>query len=164
MIRCSNCSEGILRRGKTRDHNIGPLFGLDLVLLDRAPAHVCSHCGHVVLEGDVIEAARRDLALFIVKNRTSLAPREVRFLRETIGMTQTQLAERLDIIRGTVTRWETGEGDLGPVQSFALRTLAAWALDGVKLAELVSAPGAKKPEVVATQPYRIAASALPGAA
>ncbi|MBK6519751.1 MAG: helix-turn-helix domain-containing protein [Polyangiaceae bacterium] len=164
MIRCSNCPTGTLRRGKTKDHNIGPLFGLDVVLLDRAVARTCSDCGHVVLEGDVIEAARRDLALFIVKNRTCLAPREARFLRETIGMTQAQLAERLDIIRGTVTRWESGEGDLGPIQSFALRTLAAWSLDGTKLAEVVSAPDAKKPSIVATQPYRIAASALPGAA
>jgi YgiT-type zinc finger domain-containing protein len=163
MIRCSNCS-GSLRKGRTRDHDVGPLFGLDEVLLDRAPALVCDSCGHVALEGDVIEAARTELAKFLVRERTVLSPREVRFLRETIGMTQAQLAERLDIIRGTVTRWEAGEDDLGPIQSFAVRTLAAWSLDGEKLAHQVSAPDSPKPAVVLARPYRIPGDSLRGAA
>ena len=164
MIRCSNCSVGSLRKGKTKDHNVGPLFGLDEVLLDRAPALVCGSCGHVALEGDVIEAARTELAKFLVRERTVLNPREVRFLRETIGMTQAQLAERLDIIRGTVTRWEAGDDDLGPIQSFAVRTLAAWSLDGEKLAHQVSAPDSPKPAVAAARPYRIPGDSLRGAA
>lgn len=153
MIRCSACREGTLRSAKTKDHNIGPLFGLEDVRLDAAPAMVCPKCGHVVLEGAVIEAVRHKLALLIVRNSGVLSAREVRFLRESMGMTQAQLAERLDVIRGTVTRWEAGD-ELGPVQSFALRTLAAWALEGAALAEAVSAPDARRLPV-STRPYRI---------
>jgi DNA-binding transcriptional regulator YiaG len=154
MIRCSNCRKGVLSPGQTKDHNVGPLFGFERVLLDQAPALVCNNCGHVVLEGEVIEAARRKLAEIIVRNGASLTAAEARFLRETMGMTQAQLAERLQVIRGTVTRWEAGE-DLGPVQSFALRTLAAWALDGERLAHTVSAPDVPWPLPSVPKPYRI---------
>ena len=163
MIKCSNCSQGTLRKGTTKDHDIGPLFALDAVLLDGAPALICPKCHHVVLEGTVIEAARRLIATDIVRNRVVLSHREVRFLRETIGMTQAELADRLDIIRGTVTRWEAGD-DLGPVQSFALRTLAAWALEGQALAQIVSAPSSPKPKIASGKPYRIKGSSLRGAA
>jgi YgiT-type zinc finger domain-containing protein len=154
MIRCSACRKGVLAPGRTKDHDIGPLFGLEGVLLDRAPALICRSCGHVVLEGETIETARRRLAELIVRNSASLNGREARFLRETMDMTQAQLAERLQIIRGTVTRWEASD-DLGPVQSFALRTLAAWALDGERLAHAVSAPDVPRPIVSIPRPYRI---------
>jgi DNA-binding transcriptional regulator YiaG len=154
MIRCSACQKGTLAPGWTKDHDVGPLFGLDRVLLDRAPALICKFCGHVALEGETVEAARRKLAELIVRNGASLTGSEARFLRETMGMTQVQLAERLQIIRGTVTRWEASD-DLGPVQSFALRTLAAWALDGERLAHIVSAPNIPQPTPWVARPYRI---------
>jgi DNA-binding transcriptional regulator YiaG len=152
MIRCSNCRKGFLHPGQTKDHNIGPLFGFESVLLSNAPALMCEHCGHVALEGEVIEAARRTLTELIVRNREPLTAEEARFLRETIGMTQAQLADRLNLSRVTVTRWETGE-ELGPMQSFVLRTLAAWSLDGA-LAQLVGAPEIK-PSPPVPKPYRI---------
>lgn len=158
MIRCSACQTGVLAPGRTKDHDVGPLFGLDRVLLDQAPALICRNCGHVVLEGEVIEATRRKLAELIVRNGAALTGQEARFLRETLEMTQAQLAERLQIIRGTVTRWEAGD-DLGPVQSFALRTLAAWALDGERLAHIVSAPDVPHPAISIPGPYRITQSA-----
>ena len=154
MIRCSACQKGVLAPGRTKDHDIGPLFGLERVLLDRAPALICKVCGHVVLDGETIEEARRKLAELIVRNGASLTGSEARFLREAMEMTQAQLAERLQIIRGTVTRWEAGD-DLGPVQSFALRTLAAWALDGERLAHIVSAPDVPQPALSLSKPYRI---------
>jgi DNA-binding transcriptional regulator YiaG len=152
MIRCSNCRNGFLQPGQTKDHNIGPLFGFDHVLLTEAPALICDHCGHIALEGEVIETARRKLGEIIVRSREPLTPAEARFLRETIGMTQAQLAERLGLSRVTVTRWETGE-DLGAIQSFAIRTLAAFALDGA-LAQIVSAPEIQ-PSLPIPKPYRI---------
>jgi putative zinc finger/helix-turn-helix YgiT family protein len=153
MIRCSSCSSSSLRQRATNDHDVGPLFGLDEVRVDGVPAWVCPHCAHVVLEGEVIEGLRHEIALLIVQGSGPLTAKEVRFLRETLGMTQAQLAERLDVIRGTVTRWEAGD-EVGPVQSFALRTLAAWALEGGALARAVSAPDAPR-FPAQTRPYRI---------
>jgi YgiT-type zinc finger domain-containing protein len=160
MIRCSNCHDGTMAPGSVEDHDIGPLFGLDSVILTRAPALVCDRCGHVMLEGDVIEAARQSLARLLVERCVELRPAEARFLRETMNLTQAQLAERLHVIRGTITRWENGEDLLGPVQSFALRTLTAWALaDGEKLAREIAMPFAAPPPAPPVPPYRIDALA-----
>ena len=48
MIRCSECRKGSLVPGRTKEHDVGPLFGLERVLLDDAPALICGNCGHVV--------------------------------------------------------------------------------------------------------------------
>jgi DNA-binding transcriptional regulator YiaG len=160
MIRCSNCTDGTMAPGHVEDHDVGPLFGLDGVILTRAPALVCDRCNHVMLEGDVIEAARQSLARLLIERCVELRPSEARFLRETMNLTQTQLAERLHVIRGTITRWENGDELLGPVQSFALRTLAAWALsDGEKLAREIGLPAAPPPPAPPVPPYRIDALA-----
>ena len=41
MIRCSGCPEGTMVPGHVQDHDVGPLFGLDSVILTRVPALVC---------------------------------------------------------------------------------------------------------------------------
>jgi transcriptional regulator with XRE-family HTH domain len=74
-------------------------------------------------------------------------------------MTQAQLADRLHVIRGTITRWENGDDPLGPIQSFALRTLAAWALGDEELARALGAPSAPPPKAPPTRPYRLDALA-----
>src|SRR5262245_7560049 len=144
MIRCSACNDGTMVSGYIDNHDIGPLLGLEGVIVTRAPALVCDHCGHVMLEGDVVDAARRSLARLLIEHCVELRPEEARFLRETMNMTQAELAERLHVIRGTITRWENGDELLGPIQSFVLRTLAAWALeDGEKLAREIAARNEK---------------------
>ncbi len=156
MIRCSNCPEGSMVPGHVQDHDVGPLFGLDSVILTQVPALVCNRCGHIMLEGHVIEAARQSLARLLVERCVELRPSEARFLRETMNLTQAQLAERLHIIRGTVTRWENGDEPLGPIQSFALRTLSAWALsDGEKLAREIGMPSPPPALPPPVPPYRI---------
>ena len=160
MIRCSNCHDGTMVPGHVEDHDIGPLFGLDGVILTRAPALVCDRCGHVMLEGHVVEAARQGLARLLVERSVELRPTEARFLRETMNLTQAQLAERLHVIRGTITRWENSDELLGPVQSFALRVLTAWVLsDGEKLAREIGMPAASPAPVPPAPPYRIDALA-----
>jgi YgiT-type zinc finger domain-containing protein len=160
MIRCSACHDGTMVPGHVDNHDVGPLLGPDTVILTRAPALVCDHCGHVMLEGDVVEGARRSLARLLVERCVELRPQEARFLRETMNMTQAELAERLHVIRGTITRWENGDELLGPIQSFALRTLAAWALqDGEKLAREIAGPSAAAPMARPSPPYRIDALA-----
>ena len=92
-----------------------------------------------MLEGPVVEAMHDVLARLIVQ-QNELRPKEVRFLRELLGMTQAQLAERLGLSRVTVARWETANVDIGTVPSLALRTLAAWHLEDPRLAREIGAP------------------------
>lgn len=159
MIRCSSCSAGTMVMGQVEEHDIGPLFGFEGVILSRAPALVCDRCGHVMLEAEVIEAARQRLARLLVERCIELRPAEARVLRETMNLTQAELAARLHVVRGTITRWENGDERLGPIQSFALRMLAAWAFaDGATLARAIGAPSSSSPPPP-VPPYHIDALA-----
>jgi putative zinc finger/helix-turn-helix YgiT family protein len=74
------------------------------VELHNLPVLRCGHCGEVVF-GDEAEMrlsdALRDAAGL-------LHPAEIRGRRESLGLTQKQLARRLRIAESTLSRWETG--------------------------------------------------------
>jgi putative zinc finger/helix-turn-helix YgiT family protein len=157
MIRCSNCDTGSMTEGHVKDYDASSVVGLASVTLGRARALICDQCGHVMFPGDVVEAITRELAKLVIRQGEELRPDEVRFLRELIGMTQAELGARMGLSRATVNRWETGDDDVGAVQSLAVRTLAAWALDDAGLAREVGAPR-RQPEVRSAPPYQIGAS------
>src|SRR4051812_37354112 len=108
MIRCSNCLEGTMVEGRVENYDASAVVGLEAVVLRSAPALRCDRCGHVMFDGNVVEAVTEQLARLIVRQGEELRPTEIRFLREVIGMTQAELAERLGMSRATVNRWETG--------------------------------------------------------
>jgi DNA-binding XRE family transcriptional regulator len=134
------------------------IVGLETVVLGRAPVLKCDSCGHLMFEGRVIEAITRELATFIIRQGDELQPREVRFLRELMGMTQGELASRLGVQRATVNRWERGDPEerVGVVQSLALRTLAAWSIDDPALAREVGEPRRPPAPRRSAPPYRLA--------
>ncbi len=65
----------------------------------------CAKCGNIFLHD---EANRRITAAFR-KAAGLLAPEEIRFHRERVGLTQDELADHLGITVLTLSRWETGE-------------------------------------------------------
>jgi DNA-binding transcriptional regulator YiaG len=55
------------------------------------------------------------IGLYLITTRKELAPREIRFLRDHMDMTQAELGKRLRVSDQTVARWEKGEtNNLGP--------------------------------------------------
>src|SRR4051812_34733143 len=120
-IRCSECDTGHLTPRELEDHDIGPLVGLEHVILTRAPGLVCDHCGATTVPGEVLEEVMAYLAAMIVEQGEELQPREVKYLRETLGLTQEELAERLGLKRLTILRWENGDEPIGRVPSLAMR-------------------------------------------
>lgn len=75
----------------------------------------CSRCDSIVLDDDadqkVTDALRRAAGL--------LSPEEIRRGRESLGLTQKQLAQKLQIGEATLSRWETG----GQIQQRSLDRL-----------------------------------------
>ena len=51
----------------------------------------------------------REIARNVLLYKLSLDGQEVRFLRSLLRLTQQQLANKLDVTRETVVRWETGK-------------------------------------------------------
>jgi DNA-binding transcriptional regulator YiaG len=70
-------------------------------------------------EGYAIEhvyALHKAIALHLVMRRKTLKPKEIRFLRKQLDMTQDELANELSITGQTVARYEKGESEIpGPV-------------------------------------------------
>ena len=154
-MQCSSCHEGTMVAGRVENYDATSIVGLEDVVLGSAPALVCDRCGHVMFEGRVVDIITRDLARLIIQHAEELRPGEARFLREVIGMTQAELAERLRINRATVNRWETGDDVVGPVQSLALRTVAAWSLNDPALAREIGGPVPRPPVKRVAPPYRL---------
>jgi len=157
MYRCSQCNLGEMVSGFVDDYDMSPFFGLD-ARLSHAAALVCNHCGEVTLEGSVIEAAERTLARLVVRCTGPLRPKEVRFLRGLMGLSQGELGERLGVHRVSVARWETESAPVGALESFAIRTMAAWHMGDADLARAVAS--VPKPDAEPSwQPYRLDAMA-----
>jgi DNA-binding XRE family transcriptional regulator len=139
--------------GIVEDFHMSPLFGLDAELV-RAAALVCDRCGEVALEGPVVEAAERTLADLILRGTGPLKPKEVRFLRDLMGLSQAELGERMGVHRVSVARWETDTAPVGALESFAIRTMVAWHLNDAELARAVASaarPSSEPPR----GPYRL---------
>lgn len=154
MVRCSQCHQGDMLPGFVEDYDMSPYFGLDARLI-RARALICDHCGEVALEGPVIEAAERTLTQLVLRGTAPLRPKAVRFLRGLMGLSQAALGERLGVHRVSVARWETEASGVGPLESFALRTMAAWHLGEVDLArEVATAP--RPSDESSEESYRLA--------
>ncbi len=64
----------------------------------------CGKCGDLVLD---TEANRRISSAFR-RQAGLLAPEEIRRQREALGLTQRELAARLQVADATLSRWETG--------------------------------------------------------
>jgi DNA-binding transcriptional regulator YiaG len=63
------------------------------------------------------------IGLALVKGRKTLAPKEVRFLRHHMDLTQAELGEELRVSDQTVARWEKGETPVSGPADVALRLL-----------------------------------------
>jgi DNA-binding transcriptional regulator YiaG len=63
------------------------------------------------------------IGLHLVTTRKALAPKEIRFLRQHMEMTQSELGARLRVSDQTVARWEKDQCDLPGPADMMLRVL-----------------------------------------
>lgn len=64
----------------------------------------CRNCGEIVLD----DAANRQISEAFRHQACLLTPEQLRQGRESLGLTQKQLANRLEVAEATLSRWETG--------------------------------------------------------
>ncbi|MBA4092426.1 MAG: transcriptional regulator [Sphingobium sp.] len=84
---------------------------------------VAEHDGEKHVSVTDIEGLHRAIGRHLVVNRKGLAPKEIRFLRNTMDLTQAQLAEMLGNTSQSVARWEKGECEMPGTSEKLLRAV-----------------------------------------
>jgi DNA-binding transcriptional regulator YiaG len=90
---------------------------------------------------DDMDGLHRAIGEYLVTSKKSLNPKEVRFLRHDMDLTQTHLADLLRVTDQTVARWEKGEVPIPGPAELLLRALylghVSKSVDVRKLAEQI---------------------------
>jgi DNA-binding transcriptional regulator YiaG len=97
--------------------------GLDNVQLENV-AVITDDDDEEVCEISNIVGLHRVIAACIIHHSRGISPKELRFLRTEMGMTQAELAEIVKKDHQTVGRWERGETMIDPNAEAVIRLLA----------------------------------------
>src|SRR5271166_3861745 len=98
--------------------------GLDNVIIKNMSC-VIDDAGEEVYEIPNILGLHKVIAACIVRHPHGISPKELRFLRTEMGMTQGELAEIVKKDHQTVGRWERGEKPIDQNAEALIRLLAA---------------------------------------
>lgn len=109
--------------------------GLDNVLIEGIQ-RCTDDAGDDVLTIPNINGLHRLLATMIITRTHGILPKEIRFLRTEMGMTQAELAALVKKDHQTIGRWERGETPIEQNAEFVLRVIAR---ERLKLPEQPSA-------------------------
>ena len=106
-----------LRKGDCREPAGEPLHYTACGLED---VYLVNGFNREVIDGDEyltiedMDGLWKAIGLYLVGTRKVLAPREIKFLRDHMELTQAQLGARLRVSDQTIARWEKGETKLIP--------------------------------------------------
>ena len=79
------------------------------MLLHDVPVHHCPQCGDHEITLSRAPKLRTEVALAIARKRDKLEPREVRFLREYLGLSRGELADSVGATEEACSHWEDTE-------------------------------------------------------
>ena len=122
--------------------------GLPYVTLAGIEVRHCRACGDTEYVIPQIEALHRSIAHFLIAKARRLTGAEVRFLRKFIGWSGADFARHFGVRPETISRWEAGKQDMGPVAERLLRlAVAHWKqVDEYPMARMEAiSEGAPKP-------------------
>jgi len=85
--------------------------------------HVETHDNEEYVAISDIDGLHKTIGRHIVLHRKALAPKEVRFLRNTLDLTQAEIAEMLGVNSQSVARWEKGEHEIPGAAERLLRVI-----------------------------------------
>lgn len=121
-----NCSHD--KAGEARQQHLlhyeDDLMGIPVVLINAVQQKVCEECQEVLstIIPD-LEGLRAAMAVTRVNDPLKLNGREVNFLRKALGFSGKELAGRMEVSAGTVSRWENDKELMGPTSEKLLRLI-----------------------------------------
>ena len=75
-------------------------------MLHDVPVHHCPRCGDHEITLSRAPKLKTEVALAIARKRDALEPREVRFLREYLGLSRGELADTVGATEDIASQWE----------------------------------------------------------
>ena len=117
-----NCNVNLVRRGEAvvAEPYEYRECGLEGIFLYNGYEAIVHDGEHFVSVMDT-EGLHRSIGEFLVVNRKELAPSEIRFLRKTMDLTQSELGRWMGKDSQTVARWEKGQTPIPTVADRLLR-------------------------------------------
>lgn len=119
-MKCMECGADLL---PAKPEAVPYNCGLPNVTLLNVPVRRCASCGDYEVEVPHVEALHKRLALEVTKKKAKLTPAEIRFLRKSLGWSGVDMARHFGVTGETVSRWENGHLDMGPVAERMLRVV-----------------------------------------
>jgi len=119
------------------------------------PVLQCDTCG---ARSALLPAARayaQDVAALVVRKRGRVTRREVKLLRQVLGLNVAELAGELHVSREVVSQWENGKRPISPHKDALLRILVLVHLGRTGQADIEAALKGPFLEALAEQPYRL---------
>ncbi len=120
-MKCELCKdETIIKRGQ-RYHYIE--CGLDNVYLENLDVRVCEACGEASPRIPRINDLHAIIGQAVALQNVPLSGKEIRFLRQHLGLKAKEWAAFLHIDTATLSRWENGGQIIGPQADSLMRLM-----------------------------------------
>lgn len=119
-----NCNVDLMRRGEAvaAEPYEYKECGLDGIFLHNG-YDIMEHGGERFVSVVDTEGLHRAIGELLVVNSKELAPNEIRFLRKTMDLTQSELGRWMGKDSQTVARWEKGQTEIPKVADRLLRAI-----------------------------------------
>jgi putative zinc finger/helix-turn-helix YgiT family protein len=122
-MHCLNCNH--LMKKITLARYAYDACGLPLVTVHNTEKFECPSCGDEMTSFTAIADLHRAIAVAIAMKHERLSAYEVRFLRDSLGMTNQAFARAMGVTQHQTSRWTTG----APISATAERLLRLLAVD-----------------------------------
>lgn len=120
----NNCAEHFMRKGEAPR----PIpyeykeCGLQGIFLHNG-FEIIERDGEQYVSVDNTEGLNRSIGEYLIEHKKELSPEEIRFLRKTMDLTQSELGRWMGKDSQTIARWEKGQTDIPSVADRLLRAI-----------------------------------------
>ncbi len=118
-IKCPKCGKEMRAVAPEKPYKY-TASGLDNVILKGFEAYECA-CGDGIIALPQIGQLHQTLAITILKKPALLNGKELRFLRKHFRLKAVELADKLNVSKVTVSRWENEEEPIGQANDRLVR-------------------------------------------
>jgi putative zinc finger/helix-turn-helix YgiT family protein len=121
-MKCLTCGEPMKSRRENYHYKES---GLANVILVNVEVRTCAACGTREVVIPRIDELHRAIARALITRKSKLGAEEIRYLRKYLGWSGADFAAYMAVQPETVSRWESGSQEMGPVADRLLRLLVA---------------------------------------